>query len=251
MQDPRGRTIRPCQANNAYVFPAIGYGSVLAEATHIPDESFLVAAETLASLVTDAELEEGALFPSFANVSNVSADIAAAVAEHAVESGFGRAPSAGLPRGGWCVLLEWTPPRCMDRHRPAVGAQTDSRALRRPRSVAGLCLCGRICSTRRLSTPRGCRRGRDSRATEPPADDVGAAENVTCCGRKHRLLSIVQIMFAQCMYIHTHRRSRHVSTYVRTRPSTTRLISRGPLRVDEGWVTSRAACRETETHTPS
>lgn len=45
VRDPRGRTIRPSQANNAYVFPAVGYGSVLAQATHIPDESFLVAAE--------------------------------------------------------------------------------------------------------------------------------------------------------------------------------------------------------------
>lgn len=131
MQDPRGRTIRPCQANNAYVFPAIGYGAVLAEASHIPDESFLVAAETLASLVTDAELEEGALFPSFANVCNVSADIAAAVAEHAVECGFGKAPEGGLPRGGWCAAhvrgccrLRWsllrlllTPARCSSRCR--------------------------------------------------------------------------------------------------------------------------------------
>lgn len=58
--------------------------------------------QTLASLVTDAELEEGSLFPSFSNVSNVSADIAAAVAQHAVESGFGKGPEGGLPRGGWC-----------------------------------------------------------------------------------------------------------------------------------------------------
>ena len=40
------------QANNAYVFPAIGFAAVLTRARSIADDIFLTAAETLSQITT-------------------------------------------------------------------------------------------------------------------------------------------------------------------------------------------------------
>lgn len=45
-----GVLVRPAQANNAYVFPAVGHAAVLARCSSISDEAFLVAAEALAAM---------------------------------------------------------------------------------------------------------------------------------------------------------------------------------------------------------
>ena len=45
-----GVLVRPAQANNAYVFPALGHAAMLARCSSISDEAFLTAAEVLAAL---------------------------------------------------------------------------------------------------------------------------------------------------------------------------------------------------------
>jgi hypothetical protein len=47
------------QANNAYVFPAIGHAASLAKWTSIPDDAFLLCAETLADMTTTEDLKAG------------------------------------------------------------------------------------------------------------------------------------------------------------------------------------------------
>lgn len=88
-----GRTYRTGQGNNAYIFPGIGLGSVTVEATRISESMFLAAARTLAGLVSEARLEEGAIYPPLNEIRDVSAHIAVAVAEQAYEEGL-----AALPR---------------------------------------------------------------------------------------------------------------------------------------------------------
>jgi malate dehydrogenase (oxaloacetate-decarboxylating)(NADP+) len=61
-----GRTLRPGQGNNAYVFPGIGLGAVACRARTIPDELFLTAARTLAGKVRQDDLDHGALYPPLA-----------------------------------------------------------------------------------------------------------------------------------------------------------------------------------------
>jgi malic enzyme len=41
----KGKTLYPAQANNAYVFPALGHAAVLAGAREMSDNMFLAAAE--------------------------------------------------------------------------------------------------------------------------------------------------------------------------------------------------------------
>ena len=83
-----GQILSPGQGNNAYVFPGVGLGIVLTRSKIIPDNLFLVAAKTLAGLVTDKELSKGQLYPSLSDIRNVSKKIAINVARKVISSGL-------------------------------------------------------------------------------------------------------------------------------------------------------------------
>ena len=85
-----GVEIFPAQANNAYVFPAVGLASVVADCKEITDDHFLVAAETLASLASNDDIDRGYLFPDFTEIEDVTAKIAANVIEKMTKDGTGR-----------------------------------------------------------------------------------------------------------------------------------------------------------------
>lgn len=86
--DFNGKTLRPGQGNNAYIFPGVGLGVVASGATRITDNMFLIAAKTLADMVSDEDLEAGALYPSITDIRAVSLAIAVKVAEEAHAAGL-------------------------------------------------------------------------------------------------------------------------------------------------------------------
>jgi malate dehydrogenase (oxaloacetate-decarboxylating)(NADP+) len=79
----QGRTMRPAQGNNAYVFPGIGLGAVACRARILPDELFLAAARSLARLVRQPDLDDGALYPPLKDIRKISLAIAVSVATKA------------------------------------------------------------------------------------------------------------------------------------------------------------------------
>ncbi|HET8778287.1 MAG TPA: oxaloacetate-decarboxylating malate dehydrogenase, partial [Candidatus Limnocylindria bacterium] len=83
------------QANNVFVFPGIGLGAVVSEATRITDAMILAAARTLAGHVTPERFATGALYPPIADLRPISRDITLAVAGEAMRSGLA-APNASL-----------------------------------------------------------------------------------------------------------------------------------------------------------
>jgi malic enzyme len=91
--DPVERGVRTHvigQANNAFVFPGVGLGVIVAEAREVTDEMFLAAAEALGGLVGPNRLAVDALYPPQSELRDVSRHIAAAVVRTAREQGLGR-----------------------------------------------------------------------------------------------------------------------------------------------------------------
>ena len=83
-----GRVFVPRQGNNSYIFPGVGLGAIASGARRITDEMFMSAALTLAQLVTDSDLEQGSLYPVLPRIREVSAAIAAEIAQVAYRRGL-------------------------------------------------------------------------------------------------------------------------------------------------------------------
>jgi len=83
-----GKKFVPRQGNNAYIFPGVGLGVIACGARKVTDEMFFEAANALASLVTQADLEQGSIYPALTRIREVSAHIAAAVAKVAYRRGL-------------------------------------------------------------------------------------------------------------------------------------------------------------------
>jgi malate dehydrogenase (oxaloacetate-decarboxylating)(NADP+) len=89
-----GRIFVPRQGNNSYIFPGVGLGAIASGTRRITDEMFMSAALALAQLVSGSDLEQGSLYPALPRIREVSARIAAEVAQVAYKQGLaaGQAP---------------------------------------------------------------------------------------------------------------------------------------------------------------
>jgi malate dehydrogenase (oxaloacetate-decarboxylating)(NADP+) len=85
-----GKTFEPSQANNVYIFPAIGMAVYATEARRVTDEMFIVAARALADLVTGEQLERGMLYPPQSELLEVELGVASRIAELIFERGLAR-----------------------------------------------------------------------------------------------------------------------------------------------------------------
>eukprot|EP00878_Enallax_costatus_P000281 GHUV01000353.1.p1 GENE.GHUV01000353.1~~GHUV01000353.1.p1 ORF type:complete len:585 (+),score=89.41 GHUV01000353.1:46-1755(+) len=106
--DDAGVVHYPAQANNAYIFPAVGYAAVLARSREITDEMFVLAAEELSTMTDMQELEQGRLFPPFQNIRAISKLVTARVGEHMVKAGLGSAPEGCTDWETYVANNMWT-----------------------------------------------------------------------------------------------------------------------------------------------
>jgi malic enzyme len=88
--DVNGREHSIAQGNNALIFPGVGLGTLVAEASEISDGMFTAAARALAGSVTQEERSAGRLFPAISRLRGVTRDIAAAVVRQARGEGLSR-----------------------------------------------------------------------------------------------------------------------------------------------------------------
>jgi malate dehydrogenase (oxaloacetate-decarboxylating)(NADP+) len=83
-----GQTFHPGQANNFYIFPAVGLAVYATRAKRITDEVFIVAAQGSADQVTKEQRSHGMLFPSQADILEVEVAIATRTAEYIFDNGL-------------------------------------------------------------------------------------------------------------------------------------------------------------------
>lgn len=85
-----GDTFLPGQANNFYVYPAVGLAIYASRPKFVTDEMFIEAARATADQVTDKQLKMGMLFPPQSNVLDTEVRTAERVAELAFERSLAR-----------------------------------------------------------------------------------------------------------------------------------------------------------------
>jgi malate dehydrogenase (oxaloacetate-decarboxylating)(NADP+) len=83
-----GKTFHPGQANNFYIFPAIGLATYVARPRRITDECFIAAAAASADQVGPDLRAKGMLFPSQASILETEVTTATRVAEFMFEKGL-------------------------------------------------------------------------------------------------------------------------------------------------------------------
>ncbi len=83
-----GKTFHPGQANNFYIFPAIGLATYVARPRRITDECFIKAAEASADQVGPALRAKGMLFPSQSEILELEITTATRVAELMFDRGL-------------------------------------------------------------------------------------------------------------------------------------------------------------------
>jgi malate dehydrogenase (oxaloacetate-decarboxylating)(NADP+) len=87
-----GRTFLPGQANNFYIFPAVGMAIYATRAKRVTDQMFIEAANALADQITPQQLEQGLLFPPQSDILESEIKTAVRVARLVFEEDLANVP---------------------------------------------------------------------------------------------------------------------------------------------------------------
>jgi malate dehydrogenase (oxaloacetate-decarboxylating)(NADP+) len=88
----KGQTFLPGQANNFYIFPAVGMAIFATQAKRVTDEMFIEAGQAVADQVPSELLKQGLLYPLQSNILETEIQTAARVAKLVFDSGLARVP---------------------------------------------------------------------------------------------------------------------------------------------------------------
>ena len=83
-----GKTFHPGQANNFYVYPAIGLATYVARPRRLTDACFIVAAQGTADQVDCSLRAKGMLYPSQENILETEVTTATRIAEFMFDQGL-------------------------------------------------------------------------------------------------------------------------------------------------------------------
>jgi malate dehydrogenase (oxaloacetate-decarboxylating)(NADP+) len=85
-----GQTFLPGQANNFYIFPAVGMAIFATQAKRVTDEMFIEAGQAVADQVPSDLLKQGLLYPLQSNILEAEIQTATRVAKLVFDSGLAR-----------------------------------------------------------------------------------------------------------------------------------------------------------------
>ena len=75
------------QGNNAFIFPGLGFGAILTDASAITDNMVMAAAEARAEYTIERYVEGGLIYPPISDLRETSVKVAAAVVQQAITDG--------------------------------------------------------------------------------------------------------------------------------------------------------------------
>lgn len=84
----QGQTFHPGQANNFYIYPAIGLATYVTRPKRLTDECFIVAAQATADQVDPDLRAKGRLYPAQSNILETEVTTATRIAEYMFEKGL-------------------------------------------------------------------------------------------------------------------------------------------------------------------
>jgi len=84
----QGKTFRPGQVNNVYIFPGVSMGAICCQARTIPERLFMVAAEAVANSLDAQDLSFESVVPSRDKIRTCGLNVAAAVVFEAQNLGI-------------------------------------------------------------------------------------------------------------------------------------------------------------------
>ena len=87
-----GQTFLPGQANNFYIFPAVGMAIFATQAKRVTDEMFIEAGQAVADQVPPDLLKQGLLYPLQSNILETEIQTAARVAKLVFDAGLAQVP---------------------------------------------------------------------------------------------------------------------------------------------------------------
>ncbi len=105
------------QCNNVFVFPGVGLGVLISEASRVTDSMFLAAARALAEFAC-GQPNSGSLYPNIRELRKVSQLIAFKVAQQAREEGLGRSLDDAALKSAieeFCWLPDYGPAEAPER----------------------------------------------------------------------------------------------------------------------------------------
>jgi len=108
-----GVALHPAQANNAYIFPCVGFAAVQCNCSMISDDVFLAAAYKLSEMQKEEDIRRGFLFPPFSAIRQVSAILGGGLLKYMFENGYAKKPLPGSGEKDWEELYrehmwQWT-----------------------------------------------------------------------------------------------------------------------------------------------
>ncbi|MBC8740381.1 NAD-dependent malic enzyme [Paraburkholderia sp. UCT31] len=103
-----GHQYRPGQANNFYIYPAIGLATYACCPTRLTDECFIVAAHATADQVSPSMQAKAMLFPSQDHILETEITTASRIAEYMFEAGLAQVPRPREIRA-WIESLLYNP----------------------------------------------------------------------------------------------------------------------------------------------
>jgi malate dehydrogenase (oxaloacetate-decarboxylating) len=87
VRTPKGALLEIGQGNNAFIFPGLGFGAILANASEVTDNMVMASSKALAEYTEERHLRDGLIYPPVSELREVSIAVTTRVIKQAFADG--------------------------------------------------------------------------------------------------------------------------------------------------------------------